>query len=490
MKRYIYVLFLIGTLLSCNVLDERFESITSAQTYYTTDKQLSDACNPIYNHICDLCDRTCRFNTICLAANDVTTSSVNKDLVEFETFNPSSSNVMLSYYWGNYYKVIIACNNVIVNSSKVPDSAVKNTALGQAYFGRAWAYFWLVRMHNRIPLILDIETHPNIGLTEPNVVYNQIIEDLKKAESLLPDNYTDYRAKIAFNRGAAKSFLASVYLASAGYPVKNTANYALAAAKAKEVIDNKGTWGYRLLPNFKDLWVNQRFNDETILGYYFNNNNGVASQSAPYPGQPTEWTGWDYYFAELNFYKKFPSGARKDGTFCSAYPIKNSDGSTSIVDYTKLKSKHPYYSKMWDHDGMNWQKPWEYNDWTSSRTTIAMRYAEVLLIYAEAQAMSSSADATAYAAINEVRLRAGTKALVTGLSQIAFRDSVIAERAWEFAGIEANGSNWFDLVRTETVETAAANRDASEIQILTAPTHAKYFAPIPDSEILLNPNLK
>ena len=125
MKRYIFVLFLIGTLLSCNVLDERFESVVSAQTYYTTDKQLSDACNPIYNHICDLCDRTCRFNTICMGANDVTTNVVNKDYMEFETFNPSSSNVMLSYYWGNYFKVIIACNNVIVNSTKVPDSAVK-----------------------------------------------------------------------------------------------------------------------------------------------------------------------------------------------------------------------------------------------------------------------------------------------------------------------------------------------------------------------------
>jgi len=145
---------------------------------------------------------------------------------------------------------------------------------------------------------------------------------------------------------------------------------------------------------------------------------------------------------------------------------------------------------MFDHDGMNWAATWEYNELTSSRTTIAMRYAEVLLIYAEAQAMSASPDASAYAAINEVRQRAGTGDLVAGLNQTAFRDSVIAERAWEFAGIEANGSNWFDLVRTETVEKAAADRDASEIQILTAPTHSKYFAPIPDSEILLNPNLK
>lgn len=490
MKKYISILFFIGALFSCNTLDEKFESITSAQTYYTTDTQLSDACNSIYYRICDLSDRTCRFNTICLAANDVTTSSSLKDLVEFETFAPSGSNVMLKYYWGGYYRTIIACNNIIVNSTKVPDSDVKKVALGQAYFGRAWMYFWLVRMHNRIPFFLDIDTHPNIGLTDAKDVYAQIVEDLKKAEEYLPDNYTDYRAKIAFNKGAAKSVLSLVYLTMAGYPVKDQSKYALAAAKAKEVIDNASKWGYKLLPNFADLWKNVRFNDETILGYYFNNNNGVASQSAPYPGQPTEWTGWDYYFAELNFYKKFPAGPRKDATFETAYPVKNADGTTSIVDYTQLKQKHPYYKKMWDHDGMNWQKPWEYNDWTSSRTTIAMRYAEVLLIYAEAQAMSASPDASAYAAINQVRTRAGLPNLDSGLSQTAFRDAVIAERSWEFAGIEANGSNWFDLVRTETVEKAAADRDPSEIQILTPPTKDRYFAPIPDNDILLNPNLK
>lgn len=489
-KQYIYVLFLLVSFLSCDVMEEQVESRVSAQTYYTTDVQLADAAHGIYYFFCDLTDRTCRFNTICLGANDVTTSPNHTDLVEAETFNISGSNNMLKYWWRGYYQTIMCCNNIIVNSTKVPDSDLKDRTLGQAYFGRAWAYFWLVRMHNRIPLMIDINAHPDISLSEPRAVYDQIVDDLKKAETLLPDSYSDYRAKIAYNKGAAKSVLSLVYLTMAGYPINDASMYALAAAKAKEVIDNAGTWGYKLLDNFADLWINERFNDEIVLGYYFNNSNDVANQSAPYPGQPSEWTGWDYYFAELNFYKNFPAGPRKDATFGMDYPIKNSDGSISIVDYTKLKMKHPYYRKMWDHTGMNWEQPWEYNDWTSSRTTIAMRYAEVLLIYAEAKAMSSSPDASAYDAINKVRNRAGLDNLPSGLSQTAFRDAVIAERSWEFAGIEANGSNWFDLVRTERVEAAAADRDPSEIPILVAPTKADYFSPIPDNDILLNPNLK
>jgi starch-binding outer membrane protein, SusD/RagB family len=75
------------------------------------------------------------------------------------------------------------------------------------------------------------------------------------------------------------------------------------------------------------------------------------------------------------------------------------------------------------------------------------------------------------------------------LTKEAFRDAVIAERGWEFAGLEPNGSRWFDLVRTEGVEKAAANRDASEIPLSVTPTKANYFAPIPDGEVLLNPNL-
>ena len=74
-------------------------------------------------------------------------------------------------------------------------------------------------------------------------------------------------------------------------------------------------------------------------------------------------------------------------------------------------------------------------NWAGSRTIYMMRYAEVLLTYAEAKAMSASPDATAYNAINAVRHRAGLTDLQPGLSQTAFRDSVVAERGWEFAGL-------------------------------------------------------
>ena len=90
-----------------------------------------------------------------------------------------------------------------------------------------------------------------------------------------------------------------------------------------------------------------------------------------------------------------------------------------------------------------------------------------------------------------MRNRAGLSNLVAGLSQSAFRDSVIAERGWEFAGAEPAG-RWYDLIRTETVSKANSDRDASEEPLKNIPddaAHTFYWAPIPIGDQQLNPNL-
>ncbi len=490
MKKYIYILLILSTTFSCsNFLNEENKSNILAETFYSSPAELELAVHPIYLDMVYMYDND-RVMCANLGGDDVTTSPALADFQSFDLFNTTGANVTMTRDWKYAYETISWANGLLNKyQSANATETQKNNAAGQAYFARAWTYYHLVRTFNKIPLIIDLESHPDIKKSEPSVIYNQIIEDLKKAEAMLPDGWTDYKAKMGFTRGAAKAALASVYLTMAGYPVKDVSKYSLAAEKAKEVIDNASTWGFNLLPNFADLWVPARFNSETVIGLYYNVDNGQGSQRAPYSSYPSDFSGWDVYFAELNFYKAFPAGPRKDATFWTSFKYKNSDGTIVTKDWTQLKMKHPYYKKYVAIDGSNWDTPWEYVNWESSRTNVLMRYAEVLLVYAEAKAMSGAPDATAYTAINQVRTRAGLPNLTAGLSQAAFRDAVIAERAWEFAGLEPNGSRWFDLVRTEGVEAAAANRDPSETAIFKQPTKANYFAPIPDSEILLNPNL-
>jgi hypothetical protein len=82
----------------------------------------------------------------------------------------------------------------------------------------------------------------------------------------------------------------------------------------------------------------------------------------------------------------------------------------------------------------------------------------------------------------------------SGLNGTAFRDAVVTERKWEFAGLEPC-ARWYDMVRTETVAKATAKRHKDEIPIESVnqpndETHAKYFSPIPEKDKMLNPNLR
>ena len=122
----------------------------------------------------------------------------------------------------------------------------------------------------------------------------------------------------------------------------------------------------------------------------------------------------------------------------------------------------------------------------SNNPVIMIRYAHVLLIYAEAQARSGSVNTDAYAAINAVRKRAGLNDLPAGLPGTDFVNAVIDERAWEFAG---EWNRWFDLVRLERVEAANANKHPDDLTPAKPITKENYLMPIPGADALMNPHL-
>ncbi len=104
---------------------------------------------------------------------------------------------------------------------------------------------------------------------------------------------------------------------------------------------------------------------------------------------------------------------------------------------------------------------------------------------------TGSASGLAYTRINLVRQRAGEPPLTAGLSSTAFRDSVVFERGYEFAG--EFGVRWFDIVRLQLLPKVIAARDPSENPIPSTvsgnPTllEEQYIAPIPFNEMVLNP---
>ncbi|CAG5018886.1 SusD-like protein P2 [Dyadobacter sp. CECT 9275] len=395
---------------------------------------------------------------------------------QLDQFDVTSGNTHTAFIWDGCYKTIQGANNIINNYKQTNGEQAKiNQILGEAYFLRALSYYWLVRGFGAIPLITTSDFTDellNVTKTEPAAIYTLIEDDLKKAEELVADKKRDPGRP---NRGSVKALLADVYLTEGGWPIKNQSKYALAAAKAREVIDNKTLYGFDLV-DLSILWGGTTAaigTAEEVMAFHASSNYG-GSVNAYYghPGTPSEEGGWEDFCSEIHFFNKFPEGKRKDITFHTKF-VK-ADG--TIVPWQESKEKKPYFRKF---------RLQVNNTWQSSLPVHMIRYAHVLLVYAEAAARSGSVSPEAYAALNAVRTRAGLEVLA-GLSTENFVKAVVDERAWEFAG---EFTRWFDLVRLEMVESANANKDVNDLKPIGSITKADYTFPVPLKDANLNPNL-
>lgn len=425
-------------------------------------------------------------NAATLGSDDVTThpASNKADWREFDQFAVSTTNQRSGAVYNGCYKAIQGANNVINNYQKTTGTAATiDIIVGEAHFIRAFSYYWLTRFWGNIPLVLVGEYSEElltIQKSSPEKIYELIVADLLVAEAKLPNAKRDPGRP---NKGAAKAFLADVYLTMAGWPLKQTDKYNLAAAKAKEVIDNKDQYGFKLLPTFAEVFENDPAVSGTAEAVFqisgFVGGGGTANASYGNTTMPGEEGGWDDMFAELNFFKEFPEGPRKDATFRTEFGL-----GTTKTPWQNSLTKHPYYKK-WYIKG---------NVLTSNigLPSVMMRYPHVLTIYAEAKARGTGGpDQAAYEALNLVRLRgraAGTRALspADGLTAAQFADEVVRERAWEFA---CERTRWFDLIRLEKVEEANARKSPDDLQPIKAITKENYWLPMPYSDTSLNPNM-
>jgi hypothetical protein len=511
MKKYISFLLLAVVMFSCSkdFLEEKTHGLLKPSIYFTSVSDLEKCINALY------CCGNLMYNetatlVACMGGDDVTTHSGKAYYLAYDVFSAEDNNLLTPLMWGADYGVIKQANTIINNIDKFVEPVdqptflknQKDRGLGQAYFMRALAYFNLVRIYGEVPIILEVPVNYKATKASFQEIYELIISDLTKAETLVPDDYRtapdasdlekqSYYARA--NTGAVKALMASVYLNWAGYPLKDNSKYALAAQKAKEIIDNEASYGYTLLANYGDLWKPENnINSETIFGIYLNDQgNWVdigtwANGNALTPGfMPGNFGGWDDLFAEINFFNEFPEGPRKEATFL----VRGQAWSTEpVITWHDFSYSHPYYKKYMFVPGFDTTNMAAYINWWSDRSVQVIRYAEVLLVYAEAKAMSDGPDALAYTCVNWVRNRAGLSDIPAGLSATDFCNAVIDERKWEFAGNEPC-ARWFDMVRTETVESATAKRDPSEISLKNQPSAERYFSPIPHGDKLLNPNL-
>lgn len=495
------MLLLLGT--ACQKLKEDPQASLTPGTYFKTQSDLDASVAAIYTELTP--DYAFGFTTrmtSCFGADDLTTDpGLNKgDMRAFDELFGQSNNSSLFNQWQGPWNAVYQANNVIANYTKVksPEQTLQQSA-GQAYFLRAFSYYYLVRVFGPIP---NITTQISSTTRPPRdsvaTIYNTIVSDLTIAASWLPASWPGQPGRAT--SGAARSLLADVYLTMTGWPLNQTQYYANAAAEADSVI-NAGT--YSLEPDFSTVFTTNN-GPESIFALQFNVTAGVPERSYGSSSVPLDESGldgsggWDDYYPEINFYLNSPKCYR---SYCTYYDtIKLLDKTTKTFNLVPWNSPlthagHPYYKKFrhglvtgGKGDGVNETDSVIYSITPSTNKAMDfIRYPMVLLDYAEAADMGGSGpSAAAYNAINLVRQRAGLPNLTPGLSQTAFRDSVVQERAWEFAG--ENGMRWFDIVRLQMLPQIIAARSPLENPINNSnPISTRYLAPIPSSDMSLDP---
>ena len=415
---------------------------------------------------------------ITMGGEDLTSNAPSTNCNELDTYSATTSNSSVPNVYKSCYQSAINASGVIEAGLKFenPSETVKYI-LGEAYFIRAYDYFWLGRMHKAIPLILSgkyNEEDSNIEMTETAGIYEQIEKDLEQAIALLPDTKRNNEPGRP-NKGTAYALRAEVYLMEAGFPLNKGAEaYRKAAADAKEVLDNRAKYGFDFEDSYETLFLhgtdNTGINKESVFVMPSNNNNWMYGTA---PG-PSDLSGWGYIFAETNFYKEFPEGIRKECTFVQKDLVVN--GGTTF-DWETSKEGKPVYRKLAWNDS--------FNSGGNSCAINYLRFSQTALTYAEAKARTDGPDDLAYECLNTIRTRAGLSTY-SGLGKDEFANKVVEERKWEFA---AEGVRWWDVIRLDLIQDAIADRAANELPISGSKSSSNYFLPLPNTEALKNPNI-
>lgn len=491
----------IGLLLSgCTDLDQHSQSAIDKDNFYKTEADLQAALYGVYQMLYEgdmygiYSDQLIFFNDLQSEyARRGTANSAH--IAEIGNFAITPANDFVECAWQYSYMGINRANVLIdkAEGNTTVDVATRQVIINQAKFLRALYYFNLVNYYGGVPLTLhdgDVEGQPRNTSDE---VYEQIVADLTDAEQI-PVGFSAVTSIASAD--AATALLAKAYLfwAQTGtdYAVAHQNElYQKAVSYADKLI---ATQRHSLNVKFCDNWsLDKKDNAELIftVEHRFGINRNVT-------GHCTFSTAWSNeklpVIAALDnkMYDEFdPADQRRDASVTKRLfnPATN-----SYFDFDRIR-----YRKYIDTIYMaNYTNPYESGQNTSSSV---LRYAEVLLIKAEAENELNGPTPAAYDAINQVRLRAyfspfsntqnkptdGTTLELSGLTKDGFRKALQNERYKEFV---MEGVRWFDLKRwhilVKTIKEKVSPDDLKYKNI--SPKH--YYLPIPADQIELNPSLE
>ena len=463
--------FSLGVLLfSCKKLSENPQGSLTPDNFYQTQSDAVAAVTAVYstlttdiNNDFPVYGRNLNLIVDNTSDNQVySPSNTNPDVRALGTATYVAANdrvhkIYAQLYWGiNRANIAIDKIPAIPAAQFVDPSHSAVNLVREARFIRALLYFDLVRLFGPVPLVLhDQGTVANAGdlvsRTSRDSVYQQIIVDLDSAV-LLPSSYTG--ANIGrVTSGAAHALLAKVFV--------TRQDWSNAVTELKKVITTgtaglsdatSGNYGYDLFTKFSDAFQPATKNGkEHIFSAQFNGTAGGFTSTNTLSS--FTWSNSAYTAdipADSSVVHIFDlTDQRRGATFYDSL-FNQTTGKWVIwpfFNFLKFVDQSPgFVTALQGSQGAN-----------SKMNFPVIRYAEVLLLYAEAlNELNGGPTADAYAAINIVRARACSSYtangsysnhsydLTAGLSSSDFRDAVFTERRKEFI---QESQRWFDLVR-------------------------------------------
>ncbi len=561
MKKAIkYMVLLAFGATSCMDLEEYPIGKVAPESYFQSEKDVEGFIQGLYSNLtqdrslfnCDL--------TMDLLSDEYDVSGDNfrpyRFLLNQYEFGPADylQEDSDGGYWVASFAQINQANIIIVNVSEMTSLVEEKrfAYVAEALFVRAVIYFHMIRRHGDLPYFTEPLADPkeakSATRTSAEEIYQYIIEDLKFCLDYLPDQnniFTSQGVSIRTKptRGSTLAELAKVHLTLATYNeiyadayeyrsideslINSLAegfvsHWDAAAHYAQEVINNSASFGYELEDDFQNLFNGEKGDSKEFIfsidysgdvkgggvaGQTYDgwrNNNGGASAYR----KPIEVGGWGAMGGTMHLFDLFHWGDyRKDVSFditlnmWEEAPVYNemtgkAEGTiTDSYHYTKIEAyPYPYSAKWTRFPGLVESWPTGTN---SSYNMPEMRYAEVLLIAAEAlNELGQSAEAIDY--LNQLRARARNRSMDPDDDKnypIDLSTSLSQQEAWEAIWNEWSmelcfeQKRWFNLVRRDSLITVISKHVPFVTGRPVNPQPYHIFLPIPQFEFAVTDGL-
>jgi hypothetical protein len=494
---------LLGPVGCSDFLEEKAPSNLTSSNFYTIPDHAEAGLASVYASLRFIGDAAGIFSTNwqlleAMTGTSTTETAQNSDLNNLYSMSHDGNTIHVVNYWNGLYRVIANANLVLDRVPGIPlmDAAQRTKILGETRFLRAWAYFTAVRLWGDVPLITKPQADATAAdflpaRTNQEEVYKLIVEDLMAAEAA-GLAWMDVSGRV--NLAAVKTQLAKVYLTMAGFPLaKGAPYYKLAADKALEVITyaNANPSTINLFTTYEDVHRESTKNRVEHLFMLQYNSVVAANPMDNFYGnfKPINYngpTGTGSSVPTPTFYKSYEAGDLRakdqDGYFYTTY-FTNGTGA-------RFELGAPYVFKHFNRtaNGTSGVTGTRLNNLNVPQ----IRYAETLMIYAEAQNEVGGPIPAAYDALKRIRDRAKLTTPDLGtFTQATFREAVWRERWHELCYEQLT---WFDMVRLRKVYNETTNGFDNFVGHVNLSTNKALeqkhlLLPIPRPELLNNPKL-